>query len=273
MIRVLRVARRGALKARVAAAEQLHGVLSSAPEELRAPLLGLKTKALVRLCAAMRPGPLTSPSAATKASLRTLARRWQQLQAELDHLDTQLQELVASLAPTLLALPGVGIDTAGQLLVTAGDNPNGCAPKPPSRTCAAPPPSPPPQAAPTATGSTAAGTAAPTTPCGASPWSACTATHQPGPMSSDGPNKAYPSSTSCTASSATSPARSTPTSPAPNPPPLPLARNRRHHEPHQRGRDGAERCMLGVRLSHRWSIWLLVRAARRPGRRGWFALR
>ena len=82
MIRVLRVARRGALKARVAAAEQLHGVLYSAPEELRAPLLGLKTKALVRLCAAMRPGPLTSPSAATKASLRTLARRWQQLQAK-----------------------------------------------------------------------------------------------------------------------------------------------------------------------------------------------
>jgi transposase len=123
MIRVLRVARRGALKARVAAAEQLYGVLYSAPEELRAPLLGLKTKALVRACAAMRPGPLTTPAAATKAALWTLARRWQQLQAELDRLDTQLQELVSAAAPTLLALPGVGVDTAGQLLVTVGDNP------------------------------------------------------------------------------------------------------------------------------------------------------
>jgi transposase len=123
MIRVLRVARRGALKARVAAAEQLYGVLYSAPEELRQPLLGLKTKTLVRMCAAMRPGPLTSPAAATKASLRTLARRWQQLQAELDQLDGQLQELVAAVAPALVALPGVGVDTAGQLLVTAGDNP------------------------------------------------------------------------------------------------------------------------------------------------------
>jgi transposase len=123
MIRVLRVARRGALKARVAAAEQLHGVLYSAPEELRQPLLGLKTKALVGICAGMRPGPLTSPTAATKATLRTLARRWQHLQGELDQLDAQLQELVASVAPTLLALPGVGVDTAGQLLVTAGDNP------------------------------------------------------------------------------------------------------------------------------------------------------
>jgi transposase len=123
MIRVLRVARRGALKARVAAAEQLHGVLYSAPEELRQPLLGLKTKNLVGICAAMRPGPLTSPTAATKTSLRTLARRWQQLQAELDQLDGQLQDLVAAVAPTLLALPGIGVDTAGQLLVTAGDNP------------------------------------------------------------------------------------------------------------------------------------------------------
>jgi transposase len=123
MIRVLRVARRGAMKARVAAAEQLYGVLYSAPEELRAPLLGLKTKALVGACAAMRPGPLTSTTAATKAALRVLARRWQQLQAELTQLDAQLQELVAAVAPTLVALPGVGVDTAGQLLVTAGDNP------------------------------------------------------------------------------------------------------------------------------------------------------
>ena len=123
MIRVLRVARRGAMKARVAAAEQLYGVLWSAPDELRQPLLGLTTKALVRACATMRPGPLTSPTAATKTTLRTLARRWQQLQAELDQLDLQLQKLVKAVAPTLVALPGVGVETAGQLLVTAGDNP------------------------------------------------------------------------------------------------------------------------------------------------------
>jgi transposase len=45
------------------------------------------------------------------------------LQAELDRIDLQLQALVSAAAPTLLALPGVGVDTAGQLLVTAGDNP------------------------------------------------------------------------------------------------------------------------------------------------------
>ena len=68
-------------------------------------------------------GALTSPMAATKTSLRTLARRWQQLQAELDRIDLQLQALVSAAAPTLPALPGVVVDTAGQLLVTAGDNP------------------------------------------------------------------------------------------------------------------------------------------------------
>ena len=44
MIRVLRVARRGAMKARVAAAEQLYGVLYSAPEELRQPLLASRPR-------------------------------------------------------------------------------------------------------------------------------------------------------------------------------------------------------------------------------------
>ena len=199
MIRVLRVARRGAMKARVAAAEQLYGVLYSAPEELRAPLLGLKTKALVGTCAAMRPGPLTSTTAATKAALRVLARRWQQLQTELTQLNAQLQELVAAVAPALVALPGVGVDTAGQLLVTAGDNPQRLRGEPPSRTCAVSPRSRRPRAAPTATDSTAAATATPTTPYGASSWSACAATRRPGPTCSGGPSKACPSWTSCAA--------------------------------------------------------------------------
>jgi transposase len=152
MIRVLRVARRGAMKARVAAAEQLYGVLYSAPEELRQPLLGLKTKALVNACAALRPGPVTSTTAATKATLRILARRWQQLQAELTQLDAQLQGLVSAVAPTLVALPGVGVDTAGQLLVTAGDNPQRLRGEAAFAHCAGSPRSPRRRAAPTATG-------------------------------------------------------------------------------------------------------------------------
>jgi transposase len=124
MIRVLRVARRGAMKARVAAGGQLRDLVYAAPEELRSQLRrSHTTKALARACLALRPGPLRDPESATKAALRALARRWHYLQAELDALDVELTKLVSTAAPALLALPGIGLDTAGQLLVTAGDNP------------------------------------------------------------------------------------------------------------------------------------------------------
>lgn len=123
MIRVLRVARRGAMKARVAAVEQLRSLLQSAPEDLRAAHGGQSATQLARTCAGLRPGRLDDPCAATKAALRSIARRFLQLQKELDSLDEQLSVLVKKAAPELLSLPGLGPDTAGQLLVTAGDNP------------------------------------------------------------------------------------------------------------------------------------------------------
>jgi transposase len=44
--------------------------------------------------------------------------------AEIGELDTELHALVTAAAPDLLQLPGVGVETAGQLLTTAGDNPD-----------------------------------------------------------------------------------------------------------------------------------------------------
>jgi transposase len=55
--------------------------------------------------------------------LRTLARRYQALSAELTTLDAELERLTRTTAPKLLALFGVGADSAGALLVAAGDNP------------------------------------------------------------------------------------------------------------------------------------------------------
>jgi transposase len=75
MIRVLRVARRGAMKARVQAGAQLDSIVVSAPESVRTPLRRLTTKQRVRVCAAFRPGLLDDPAAATKLALRVLARR------------------------------------------------------------------------------------------------------------------------------------------------------------------------------------------------------
>jgi transposase len=124
MIRALRVARRRAMKARIqAGGHQIDALIVSAPQAVRQSLRGLTGKHRIRGCAALRPGPITDPVAAHRLALRSAARRWLALQAEIDDLDTELAVLVAAAAPELFAMPGVGVDTAGQLLVTAGDNP------------------------------------------------------------------------------------------------------------------------------------------------------
>jgi transposase len=56
--------------------------------------------------------------------LKSLAGRYQRLSAEIATLDAQLAQLVAGAAPALLAIKGVGPDTASALLVAAGDNPD-----------------------------------------------------------------------------------------------------------------------------------------------------
>jgi transposase len=124
-IRVLRVARRGAVKARTAAVNQLRGLLVSAPAALRESLSGLAETALIGRCAAFRVDSkrTTDPAVATKAALRALARRIRMLGDEIQDADRQLRSLTARTAPRTTALLGVGVEIAGQLLVTAGDNP------------------------------------------------------------------------------------------------------------------------------------------------------
>src|SRR5215207_9914582 len=124
MIRVLRVARRSALKARTQAANQLHALVLTAPDPLRARLRGLTLERLVA-AAAFRPGPrLDTPPAATRLALKSLAGRYQQLSTESATLDGQLAQLVATAAPAPLAVKGFGPETTGALLVAAGDNPD-----------------------------------------------------------------------------------------------------------------------------------------------------
>ena len=123
-IRALRVARRSAIKARTQAALQLHCLVTTAPDALRDSLRRLTLQALVEACARTRPAAPTDALQATRVALRSVARRYLVLTAELEELDVQLEPLVTSVGAGLLALNGVGIDVAGQLLVTAGDNPD-----------------------------------------------------------------------------------------------------------------------------------------------------
>ena len=63
------------------------------------------------------------PGYATRIALRELGRRAEFLDAQLERLDELIAPLVAARAPGLLALHGVGPDTAALLLVAAGDHP------------------------------------------------------------------------------------------------------------------------------------------------------
>jgi transposase len=122
-IRMLRLARRSAIKARTQAANQLQGVVETAPIPLREKLRALKIPALVSSARRFRCGTPTTPEAAARFTLKSLASRWAALDAEVGRLDKELTQLVAMAVPTLLAVNGVGVEVAGALLVAAGDNP------------------------------------------------------------------------------------------------------------------------------------------------------
>lgn len=122
-IRALRVARRSAIKAKTQAANQLHALVATAPDELRQRLRGLTLPQLVATAARFRAGQ--EPAVAgTKTAMVSIAKRWQHLDQEIHALDSELRQRVTDVAPALVTRHGVGIDTAGALLVAAGDNPH-----------------------------------------------------------------------------------------------------------------------------------------------------
>jgi transposase len=124
-VRVLRVARRSAVDQRADVQRQIKSMIVTAPEPLRDQLRALRDKQLLAACVDLCPDPtrLHEPGEATKHALHTLAARHAQLSEEITGLDTHLATLVKLINPALLELTGVGVDVAGQLLVTAGANP------------------------------------------------------------------------------------------------------------------------------------------------------
>jgi transposase len=123
-IRMLRVCRRSAVRARTQCANQIHNMVVTAPDDLRARWRDVSITKLSAEAVRLRPGAdLADPTTATKHAMVSLARRWQQLDLEVRELDIKLGALVKATAPTLCAVHGVGTDTAGALLVAAGDNP------------------------------------------------------------------------------------------------------------------------------------------------------
>ena len=124
-LRVLKLTRATAIRARTKALQLLRHHIVSAPEELRGQIRNLTRMQLIRTCAAWRPDTVgfRDPVVATRISLKSLARRILELNDEIANLDALIEPLVRELAPQLIATSCIGIETAGQLLVTFGDNP------------------------------------------------------------------------------------------------------------------------------------------------------
>jgi len=122
MIRMLKVVKDSATENRTAALNQLHAIVVTAPAALRERLQRLRGKELVECCVGLRSGEISTPLAAAKMALRTLARRIQQLELELKDSTAQLDRLTMELCPELRNTYGVGVDISATLVVAVGDN-------------------------------------------------------------------------------------------------------------------------------------------------------
>jgi transposase len=124
MLRMLKLAKDSAVKARSQTINQLKAVLVAADPALREALSGLTNTMLIRRCAQLE---ATTPADVTSAAvytLRLLARRILELTAEIHDLLRHITDTITRHCPTLLTRRGVGPDNAAALLITAGDNPD-----------------------------------------------------------------------------------------------------------------------------------------------------
>lgn len=209
-IRVLRVARRSAVKARTQAMNQIRNLLVCAPAMLREQVAGLDRAALIRSLARLRPGDdLSRPLAATRASLRRLARRHQAMERRSPSWTPRSARWSSRPPRNCWNCSGSGPRPPGNCWPRPGTTPSACARRVRSRTWPESRRSRRPPAAPTATASTGAVTGPRTTPCTPSSWSACATTNAPVSTSNAAPPKGCRRRTSCAASSDSSPARST----------------------------------------------------------------
>jgi transposase len=122
-IRALMVAKRSARSERTQTINQARALVVTGPDDIRVRFARHSTADLVAELAALRPRPGDVVGYATRIALRELGRRAEFLDGQLDRLDELIVPLVTARAPSLLALYGIGPDTAAMLLVAAGDHP------------------------------------------------------------------------------------------------------------------------------------------------------
>jgi transposase len=122
-IRVLMVAKRSARAERTQTINQARALILTGPDDLRARFSQHVPADLIAELAALRPRPGDVVGYATRVAVRELGRRAEFLDGQPGRLDELIVPLVTTRAPGLLALYGVGPDTAALLLAAAGDHP------------------------------------------------------------------------------------------------------------------------------------------------------
>jgi transposase len=124
-LRVLKACRKTAVAARRVALQMIHNTIIAAPDELRESLRSMTRMQLIRTLAAWRPdlSDYRNLASAYRIALKSLGRRYLELHDEIADLDTMIAALVKELAPDLLERHSIGYESAAQLLLTAGDNP------------------------------------------------------------------------------------------------------------------------------------------------------
>jgi transposase len=122
-IRALMVAKRSARSGRTQTINQARSLILTGPDDLRARFSQHTPAGLVAELAVLRPRPGAVVSYATRIALRELGRRAHFPGGQLERLNELIVPLVTAHAPDLLALHGIGPDTAAVLLIAAGDHP------------------------------------------------------------------------------------------------------------------------------------------------------
>lgn len=124
-IRVVTIARRSAVAACTDSTLQIRDLIVTAPDPIRTKYQVLHGKSLITALARSRRHDQTDAvTAYTLKTLRALARRIQQFRTEIDEHDQALADLVTQVNPALLQAKGIGVVSAADLLITAGENPD-----------------------------------------------------------------------------------------------------------------------------------------------------
>lgn len=123
MIRQVKVVKDTATKARSQAISTLKTIIVNAPAELRERLEPLADKTLIEECRKLRYESMGGPADAACYTLRALANRYHSLDQETRLHDRVLTTLTNRAAPALTSLFGIAEDSASELLIVVGDNP------------------------------------------------------------------------------------------------------------------------------------------------------